>query len=107
MSFREGNLPSLPALAYRDRSMDRVDREQLFPFVEGSVTRGHMLKVRGGRLMGDLRKNCFTQRAVTVWNALSGRVVEVGCLTSFKKYLDEYLARHNIQGNGPSAGKWD
>ena len=34
------------------RGMDRVDREQLFPLVEGSVTRGHKLKVRGGRLRG-------------------------------------------------------
>ena len=29
------------------RGMDRVDREQLFPLVEGSVTRGHKLKVGG------------------------------------------------------------
>ena len=84
-----------------------MDKEQLFPVVEGSVTRGHNLKVRGGRFREDLRKILFTQRVVMVWNALPGRVVEAGCLTSFKKYLDEYLARHNIQGYGPSAGKWD
>ena len=88
------------------RGMDRVDREQLFPLVEGSVTRGHKLKVRSGRFRWDLRKNVFTQRVMMVWNALPGRVVKVGCLTSFKKYLDEYLAHHNIQGYGPSAGKW-
>ena len=89
------------------RGMDRVDREQLFPFIEGSVARGHKFNVRGGRFRGDLRKIFFTQRVVTIWNALSGRVVEAGCLTSFKKYLDEYLARHNIQGYGPSVDKWD
>ena len=85
--------------------MDRVDREQLFSLVEGSVTRGHKLKVRGGRFRGDLRKNVFTQSMVRVWNELTGRVVEAGCLTSFKKYLDEHLACHNIQGYGPSTGK--
>ena len=31
------------------RGMDRVDREQLFPLVEGSVTRGQRFKVRGRR----------------------------------------------------------
>ena len=91
----------------RLRGMDRVDRGQLFPLVEGSVMRGHRLKVRGERFRRDLRKDLFTQRVVRIWNAPPGRVVEAGCLTSFKKYLDEYLARHNIQGYGPSAGKWD
>ena len=86
------------------RGMDRVNREQLSPLVEGSVTRGHKLKMRGGRFRGDLRKKLFNQRVVTVRNALPGRVVEAGCLTSFKKYLDEYLAHRNIQGYGPSAG---
>ena len=31
------------------RDMDKVDKEHLFPLVEGSVTSGHKLKVRGGR----------------------------------------------------------
>jgi len=53
-----------------------------------------------------MRENIFTQRVVRVWNVLPGSVVEVGCLTSFKKYLDEHLVHHNIQGYGPSAGKW-
>ena len=62
------------------KGMDRKDREQLFPLIEGSVRRGHKLKVRGGRFRGDLRKNVFTQRVVTVRNALPGKVVEAGCL---------------------------
>ena len=89
------------------RGMDRMNKEQLPPLVEGSVTRGHKLKVEGGRFRGDLRKNVFTQRMVTVRNVLPGKVVEEGCLLSFRKYLDEYLAHHNIQCCGPSAGKWD
>ena len=90
------------------RGMDRVDRQQLFPLIERPVTRGHKVKVRGGRFRGDLRKNVFTQRVVTVWNALPGRVVEAGCLTSFKRYLDEHLACHNVQGYGLVNGiRWE
>ena len=76
------------------RDMDRVDREQLFPLVEGSVRRGHRFKVRAGSLGGYVKKNLFTQRVVTVWKSLSGRVVEAGRLIFFKKYLDEHLAHH-------------
>ena len=89
------------------RGMNRVDREQLFPLVEGPVTRGHRFKVRAGGLVGDVRENFFTQRVVMVWNALPGKMVEASCLTSFKKYLDDHLARQNIQGYGPRAGRWD
>ena len=64
--------------------MDRVDKEQLFPLVEGSVTRGHRFKLRVRRFRGNGRKTFITQKMVTVWNALPGRVVEAGCLTSFK-----------------------
>ena len=86
------------------RSMDRVEREQLFPLLEGSVMRRHKLKMKSVRFMGDLRKNIFTQMVLMVRNALPGRVVEAGCLKSFKKYFHEHLARHNIQGYG-TAGK--
>ena len=89
------------------RDKNRVDKEQLFPLVEGSVMRGHRFKVRDRKFRGDVRKKSFTQRVVMVCNALPGRVVEAGCLTSFKMYLDEHLAHHNIQGYGPSAGRWE
>ena len=83
-----------------------MDKEQLFPLAGGSVTKGHRFKVRGRRFRGGCEEKLFTQRVVTVWNALPGRVVETGCLTSFKRYLDEHLPHHNIQGYGPSAGRW-
>jgi len=57
-------------------------------------------------LWGNVRKHFLTQRVVRVWNALPGREVEAGCLTSFKKYQDECWARHHSQGSGTSAGKW-
>ena len=87
------------------RDMDRMDKEQLFPSVEGSVVSGQRFEMRDGRIRGDVRKNFFTQRVVTGLECLAWRVVEASCLTSFKKYLDEHLAHHNIQGYGPSAGR--
>ena len=87
--------------------MDRVSRKQLFPSVEGSITRGHSFWMRGRRLRGDLRKTFFTQWMVGIWNALPGKIVEAGNLETLKKYLEEHLKHHNIQGYGTSAGKWD
>ena len=51
-----------------------------------------------------MRKNIFTQRMVGVWNSLSGRVVEVGNLTTFKKHMDEHLNVLTVQT--PSAKCW-
>ena len=36
-----------------------MDKDQLFPLVEGSVTRGHRFKVSRRGLRGDVRKNIF------------------------------------------------
>jgi len=63
--------------------------------------------MRGRSFRGDVRKSFFTQRVVTVWNALPGRVVEAGCLTSFKNYPNELLAHHDILGNGTCVGRQD
>ena len=41
------------------RGIDRVDSQNLFPRVEMSNTRGHVLKVRGVKFKGDVRGKCF------------------------------------------------
>ena len=41
------------------RDTDRVDKEQLFPLVEGSVMNGHRINVRGRRFRGDVKENLF------------------------------------------------
>jgi len=49
--------------------LDRVDKEQLFLLVEGSVMWGHRLKVRDRRFgeRGDgARESFFTQKVVNV-----------------------------------------
>lgn len=43
----------------------------------------------------------FAQRVVRTRNVLSGRVVEDGSLTAFKKCLVKYLNRMEIEGNRP------
>jgi len=88
------------------RGRDRMDRKQLPSLVEGSIMRGRSLEARGRRIREDLKEGLFTQRVVGIWNALPGRVVEAGNLTTFKKYLDEDLKCQNIQGYGLRAGKW-
>jgi len=40
---------------------------------------------------------------VGIWNTLLEKVVEIGNLATFKKYLNEHLKFHIIQGNGTSA----
>jgi len=41
------------------RDIDRVDSQNLIPRVELSNTRGHALKVRGGKFKGDVRGKIF------------------------------------------------
>ena len=49
-----------------------------------------------------MRRNIFTQRVVGIRNSLPERVVEAGTFTTFKKYLDELLKCHSIQGYAAS-----
>jgi len=44
------------------RGMDRVDKEQLLPLVEWSVTRRHRFKVRGRRLREGMCRKTFLPR---------------------------------------------
>ena len=64
-------------------SLERVDSQSLFPRVKGSMTRGHRLKVRGGKFKRDVRGMFFTQRVGNAWNALPE-----DSITTFKRYLD-------------------
>ena len=85
--------------------LDRVDSQSLFPRVEGSVTRGHRLRVRGGKFKRDVRGMIFTQRVVNAWNVLSDEVVEADSVTMLKGHLDRCMNRQGIEGHGPRRGK--
>jgi len=85
--------------------LERVDSQSLFPRVEGSITQGHRLKVRGRKFKRDGRSRFFTQRVVNVWNVLPDKVVEADSRTMFKRHLDRYMNRLGIEGYGPHRGK--
>ena len=89
------------------RDIDRVDSQNLFPRVEMSNTRGHVLKVRGGKFKGDVRGKFFTQRVVGVWNVLPGVVVEADTIGVFKGLLDKHMNMQGIEEYGPRAGRRD
>ena len=75
------------------RGMDRVNVLCLFPRVGDSRTRGHRFKLRGERINGNLRSNCFTQRVVRLWYRLPEVVVETDTIAIFKRHLDRYMDR--------------
>ena len=50
-------------------------------------TRGHLLKLKKGRVSTDLRQHFFTERVVNIWNSLADSVVQSQSLNSFKSSL--------------------
>ena len=45
------------------------------------------------------------QSVVGAWNTLPEEVVEAGTLATFKRHLDGYMNREEIEGYGPSRGR--
>ena len=52
--------------------------------------RGHNLKIQKTRCKGRIRRNCFSQRVVNIWNKLPGHVVSAKTTNSFKNAIDAY-----------------
>ena len=50
--------------------MENVDRESFFSLSQNTRTRGHPMKLIGGRSRTNKRKYFFTQCIVKVWNSL-------------------------------------
>ena len=75
-------------------------------FAQSKVrTRGHSLKIKGGRFRTELRRNFFSQRVVNLWNSLPTEVVEATSLNMFKARMDGFLIGKGIKGYGNQAGK--
>ena len=88
------------------RGLDRVEVERFFPLSKEVRTRGHSLKIKGGRFRTELRRNFFSQRVVNLWNSLPTEVVEATSLNMFKARMDGFLIGKGIKGYGDQAGKW-
>ncbi|XP_053315740.1 uncharacterized protein LOC128483538 [Spea bombifrons] len=61
-------------------------------------TRGHPLRLEERRFHRRQRKGFFTVRTIKVWNSLPREVVLSNTLDTFKRGLDIFLERHDIQG---------
>ena len=76
--------------------------------VYGSTTRGSVFKLDKSRAKYDLRKYCFPNRVVNVWNSLRDHVVLSETINSFKSRLDKlwqhqdmtYDFQAELQGTG-------
>ena len=44
---------------------------------------------------------------MSVWSELPETVVEAGTILSFKKHLDSYMGKMDIEGYGAKMGYWD
>ena len=91
----------LPSLEYR---RIRADVIQVYKYMNNldqmskplivksheNRTRGNSLKLVKNHCRLDVRKNCFTNRVVNVWNSLPDNVVTAKSLNSFKSKLNTY-----------------
>ena len=50
--------------------------------------RGHSLKLKKGRFYTNVRKHCFTEHVINLWNVLPDQIVGAPTITAFKNRLD-------------------
>ena len=91
----------LPSLVYRRARGDMIEvykylhgiykvDTSFLPTSEGSITRGHSLKLTKHRSRLQLRQCFFSQRVVDHWNSLTEQIVTAPTLNCFKSRLDKY-----------------
>ena len=62
-------------------------------------TRGNSWKLTVMRCRFDLRKYCFTNRIVNMWNSLPDNVILANNVNHFKNRLDKHWKMHDIVFN--------
>ena len=72
------------------KGIDKVSLNKIFTMSIGSSTRGNRFKLSKKRSRLELRRNFFSQRAVSAWNKLPDSVVGVTSVNAFKIALDEF-----------------
>ena len=62
--------------------------------VDNYITRGNDLRLHKKQSKYDLRKYCFTNRCVDVWNCLPNWVVSANTTNNFETRLDKHQLAH-------------
>ena len=78
--------------AYHRRSMsyDIVYTDKDTLSLGSCITRGNDLRLQKNRFKYDLRKYCFCNRVVNIWNSLPNHVVSANTTNIFKNRLDKF-----------------
>lgn len=112
MSYKERlQALDLPTLAYRRMRGDLIETYKIVngkydPIVtellprhkaQGTVTRGHQLKLQKPSYTKDLGKFFFTRRVVDTWNNLPASIVEAPSVNSFKNRIDTHWKSLDIK----------
>jgi len=84
----KGNLIGLYTFLRREHGEGGAD---LCYLVSGGRTGGNDSKLHQGRFRLDMRNNFFTKRVVKHWNRLPREVVDIPCMSVFKRPLDSAL----------------
>ena len=93
---------NLPSLVYRRErayvlqiyriihGIDQIDCNMFFELEEGTITRGHSLKIKKVRVNNRRRQCALGVRAINNWNSLTDNIVLSGNINLFKTRLERF-----------------
>ena len=64
-----------------------IDKNMFFEINNNNYTRGHTFRIRKQRCQLDIRKYCFSQRVVNIWNNLTSEAVNADNISIFKNKI--------------------
>ena len=106
--LRELNLPSLVFRRMRGdmievfKILHGIYDENVVPFLEKpqvTSTRGNSMKLFKQPAKKNIKKHCFCNRVVDMWNTLPDNVVTSATLNAFKNSLDKHWESHPLKYN--------
>ena len=78
------------------KGFEEVDSNIFFNIASFINLRGHSLKLYKHNLRLDTRKYFFSQRVIDIWNKLDIDVIACRTVSTFKKYLDNYIFNQGL-----------
>ena len=66
----------------------------MFKLKQYCKTRGHVMKLEPKRSQTEVRRNFFTNRIISPWNALSKEIIESNTVEEFKRRYDKDHGYH-------------